>query len=91
MNLTDDDLQELENFIMQNPDFGDTIKGTGGAIKLRWFLQDKGKRGGIRVIYTDMPRNAHVHLLLCYGKSKQDDLTDKQKKQLKSLIEILKG
>ena len=87
------DLEELEKFIMENPRAGDIIKGTGGAIKLRFALpnSNRGKSGGVRVIYTDIEHNAHTHLLLCYAKSKQGDLTADQKKQLKSLVETLKG
>ena len=93
MNLIDEDLRELEKHIMDNPGVGDIIQGTGGAIKLRWALQgsDKGKSGGIRVIYVDLTHKAHIHLLLCYPKSKQEDLTYEQKKQLKQLISTLKG
>ena len=93
MGLADTDLQALEKFIMDNPEAGDIIRGTGGAIKLRFALpsENKGKRGGVRVIYMDIVRNAHTHLLLCYAKSKQDDLTNEQTKQLKSLVKTLKG
>lgn len=91
LSLTDDNLQELQNFIMTNFFPGDIIKGTGGAIKLRWNLQNKGKRGGIRIIYADIAHKEHTHLLLCYAKSKQEDLTYKQKQQLKALIKELYG
>jgi len=93
MNLTDDDLRQLETYIMDNPGVGDIMPGTAGAIKIRMALQssNKGKSGGVRVIYIDLTHKAHVHLLLCYPKSMQDDLTPEQKKQLKHLVQILKG
>jgi len=91
LSLTDNDLNELQNFILKNNIPGDTIKGTNGAIKLRWNLKPKGKRGGIRVIYTDVKSKFQTHLLLCYPKSKQDDLTEKQKQQLKTIITEIKG
>ncbi|MCL2197485.1 MAG: type II toxin-antitoxin system RelE/ParE family toxin [Defluviitaleaceae bacterium] len=93
MKLTDDDLRELENHIMQNPNIGNIIQGTGGAIKIRWALRgnNQGKSGGLRVIYVDLIIKAHIHLLLCYPKSEQEDLTHDQKKQLKQLISTLKG
>jgi len=92
LGLTDSDLQELEKFIMDNPEAGDVIKGTGGAIKLRFALPtNKGKSGGARIIYADIKNNAHTHLLLCYAKSKQEDLNGEQKRQIKSLVKTLKG
>lgn len=30
MNLTDDDLRRLEDLILENPEFGDVMQGTGG-------------------------------------------------------------
>ena len=76
---------------MNNPTAGDIIIGTGGAIKLRHALPGKGKSGGIRVIYTDITHKSKIYLLLCYGKGEQDNLTDTQKKQLESLIKMIKG
>ena len=38
MKLNDDDLRELEIFLMENSGSGDVIQGTGGAVKLRWAL-----------------------------------------------------
>ena len=91
LNLNDDDLYDLQLFIMNNPTAGDVIVGTGGAIKLRYALPDKGKSGGVRVIYTDITHKNKTYFLLCYGKSEQDDLTSPQKKQLEKLIKTIKG
>ncbi|MCL2225232.1 MAG: addiction module toxin RelE [Defluviitaleaceae bacterium] len=93
MGLTDSDLMEFEDYLLANPNAGDRISGTGGAVKVRWVLggNRKGKSGGSRIIYIDLVRKSHIHLLLCYPKSKQEDLTQEQKKQLKQVIEKLKG
>ena len=91
MTLTDEDLRQLEIYLLENPGAGDIIQGTSGAVKLRWALPNTGKSDGIRVIYVDLVHKAHTHLLLCYPKGKQDDLTEDQKKQLKQAIRILKG
>ena len=86
LGLTDGILQELEEFIMKNPDAGNIIQGTGGAIKLRWSLSNKGKRGGIRVIYVDLIKFEKVYFLTCYPKSKKDTLSDNEKSALKEII-----
>ena len=91
LNLTDEDLRELQNFIMRNPSAGDVIVKTGGAKKIRYALPGKGKSSGVRVIFTDITNKNRIYLLLCYGKSEQDDLTDIQKKQLEKLIRTIKG
>ena len=91
LGLTDIDLRDLQSLIMINPSAGDVIKGTGGARKIRFALTDTGKSSGIRVIYVDITHKQQTYLLLCYPKSKQDNLTQEQKKQVKALIETLKG
>ena len=79
MSLNDDDLLELQNHIMKNTYAGDVIPNTGGARKIRYALPNKGKSGGARIIYVDIIHKKHTHLLLCYPKGKQGNLTDKQK------------
>ena len=91
LNLTDNDLRELQLLLMKNPSAGSVIQGTGGARKTRFALFNTGKSGGIRVIYADIVHLQKTYLLLCYSKSRQDDLTQEQKKQVKTLIESLGG
>jgi len=89
--LNDDDLLELQRHIMKNTSAGDIIIGTGGARKIRYALPNKGKRGGVRIIYVDVVHKKHTHLLLCYPKGKQEDLTTEQKKLVQQLAMALKG
>jgi len=49
--FSDEDLAELQNTLMENPDAGDVIPGGAGLRKLRVALPGRGKRGGARVIY----------------------------------------
>jgi len=46
LNLSDDDLRDLQNYIMKDPSAGDIIVGTGGAKKTRYALPGKGKSSG---------------------------------------------
>jgi len=55
-NFGDDSLlSTIQNDILQNPKQGKVIIGTGGVRKLRIRKGSKGKRGGFRVIYLDLP------------------------------------
>ena len=91
MNLNDGDLVELQAQIMSNPQAGDIMIGTGGARKIRFALPQKGKSGGVRIIYVDIVHKKHTHLLLCYPKRKQENLTAEQIKIIRNLTKILKG
>ena len=47
----DDDFREFQNALMETPRAGPVIPGSGGARKIRWADDNrgKGKRGGIRI------------------------------------------
>jgi len=91
LGLTDDDLSRLQIELMTNPAIGDIINGTNGARKARFALAGKGKSAGIRVIYIDIVLKEQVYMILCYPKSRQDNLTNEQRKRVKELVEALKG
>ncbi|MCL2224803.1 MAG: type II toxin-antitoxin system RelE/ParE family toxin [Defluviitaleaceae bacterium] len=92
MNLNDDNLRELQSQIITRPNIGDVIVGTGGARKARYAaIRNTGKSGGARVIYVDITHAGLIFLLYCYPKGKQDDLTPEQKKQVKKIVEAVKG
>jgi hypothetical protein len=86
LNLTASDLRKLQKFIIENPDAGDIIQGTGGLIKLRWALPNTGKSGGVRVLYIDFTYQEKIIFINCYGKDEKDNISDKEKAMYKSLI-----
>lgn len=47
----DDELLGLQWHLLSQPDAGDVIVGSGGVRKVCWRIGDRGKRGGVRVIY----------------------------------------
>ena len=47
-----DGIELLAVYLIERPDAGVVIPGTGGARKVRWAAKRKGKRGGARIIYV---------------------------------------
>jgi len=84
--LSEEDHRQLQMHLLERPDRGDVIKGSGGLRKLRWAGSGRGKRGGIRVIYY-LWRGDTAFLLFAYPKNQQEGLTPVQAKLLKNLIE----
>jgi len=86
--LADDAFRALQALLMRHPEAGDAIQGTGGLRKLRFadFRRQKGKRGGIRIIYFWWPAHAQFWLFTLYGKDVQDDLTASQKTILSRML-----
>lgn len=90
MGLSEDDLKKLEKILLENPQLGDVIEGTGGARKMRIQIENRGKSGGGRVIYVDVFEKEKLYFLLAYPKNVQDNLTPDQKKQVRKLVEAIR-
>jgi len=86
-----DGIEALAIYLIDRPDVGDVIPGTGGVRKLRWAAKGKGKRGGARIIYMYVVIAARIYLLRCYAKSVKTDLTTDEKKELRQIAAHLKG
>ena len=89
--ISSDERDEFITYIAKNPEAGDIIPGTGGVRKVRWGSKDKGKSGGVRVIYYFYNESAPIFLLTVYGKGEKENLSTEQKKQISVLAQILKA
>jgi len=85
--LTGDEYRELQSFLVIRPEAGAIIPGSAGLRKLRWAGSGRGKRGGTRIIYYWVTLQERLFMLYIYPKNEQDDLTDKQLKILRSIVE----
>jgi hypothetical protein len=88
----ENDLRELQQELLGNPEKGPLEPGTGGLRKVRMRLKTrgKGKSSGARVHYVYLPHRAIIYLLFVYPKGEQPVLTDEQKKRLRPLIDGFK-
>ncbi len=89
--LSEDEFRVLQKLLLENPKSGSVIQGTGGLRKIRFGIKGKGKRSGIRVIYYFFNKKNSFYLLTLYAKNEVVDLTNKQKKILKHLLEVWKN
>ena len=80
--LSDDEYAELQQFMMQKPNAGQVIPGSGGVRKLRWSRAGMGKRGGLRLIYYVRYEPNEFWMLTLYAKAKYDNVPAHVLKQL---------
>ena len=85
--LTTDAYRALQLALFLRPEAGSVIKGGGGLRKLRWRTAGRGKRGGVRVIYYWIQDENTIFMLSIYPKSRKDDLTPRQLRVLRQLVE----
>lgn len=86
--LTDEDYYDLQNLLVERPDSGSIIPGSGGLRKLRWKGSGHGKRGGSRIIYYWFTKKDVILMLFIYTKNESTDMTPEQVKVLKKLIKL---
>jgi mRNA-degrading endonuclease RelE of RelBE toxin-antitoxin system len=72
--LTDDEYRELQMFLIEQPEAGTVIPGSGGVRKLRWRAPGRGKRSGYRVIYFTNREKGVIWMLTLYPKNVKDNI-----------------
>lgn len=85
--LDDDEYAELQQFMMEHPEAGEIVPGSGGVRKLRWKRAGLGKRGGLRVIYFLRYAPNELWMLTLYAKAKQENVPAHILRQLKEAFE----
>jgi len=85
--MKDEEYRLFQLYLMNNPEKEDVIKGSGGVRKIRWAINNKGKSGGIRVIYYWKDRTSEMWLLTLYAKNKQDSIPAHILKQIAQEIQ----
>lgn len=85
--LSDDEREEIVDFIAENPLAGNSIPGTGGARKVRFSAKGKGKSGGVRVITFYSGLDIPVFLLNVFAKGDKVNLTKAECNTLKKVLD----
>ena len=87
----ENDLWELQNEIMRDPEGPPVIQGTGGLRKMRFAPRrwGVGKSGAIRVCYVYFKPHWTVLLVMAYGKSRKDNLTAAENRDIARYIRVV--
>lgn len=85
--LSDDEYAGLQSFLLQYPEAGKVVPGSGGVRKVRWAMSGKGKRGGVRVIYYFKRQDDEIWLLTIYSKNEVENIPAHVLRQIAKEIE----
>jgi mRNA-degrading endonuclease RelE of RelBE toxin-antitoxin system len=72
--LSDEEYSGLQSFLLQYPEAGKVVPGSGGVRKVRWAISGKGKSGGVRVIYYFKRQDDEIWLLTIYSKNEVENI-----------------
>ena len=83
---------QIQRTLADVPESGDVMPGCGGLRKLRTAdpARGKGKRGGVRIIYLDVPQAGWTYMIDAYSKDEKDDFNAREKAMLARLAGMLK-
>jgi len=85
--LDDDEYTKLQEHLNEQPEAGALVPGSGGVRKLRWAVEGRGKRGGLRIIYYLRRSHGEIWMLTLYGKNVCENIPAHLLKQMKEAIE----
>ena len=85
--LSEEDYCKLQSELIENPEAGAVVFGSGGVRKLRWAATGRGKRGGYRVIYFVRRPESVIWMLTLYPKNVTDSIPGHVLKKIREEIE----
>ena len=84
--FTEDEYIAFQQFLMEQPDAGAVVRGSGGVRKLRWSRSGVGKSGGVRVCYYLRDAAGQIFLLVIYAKTVRASIPGALLKKLKEAL-----
>ena len=85
--LSDEEYGALQQALLQDPEAGAVVPGSGGVRNLRWGVAGRGKRGGLRVIYFLRTRQGQIWMLTIYPKNVAENIPANVLRQIKEEID----
>jgi len=84
--LKGEEYRALQNHLVDMPEAGKVVTGSGGIRKVRWAASGRGKRGGARILYYLANRHNQIFMLYAYANNEREDLTKDQLSVLKKAV-----
>ena len=84
---TPEEFGDLGAWLALNSEAGDVIPRSGGCRKVRWAVEGRGKRGGVRVIYFNRLADGKVWLMTMYARNVRADVDVKILNRLRETLD----
>ena len=85
--LSDREYASLQRTLIDNPESGALVRGSGGVRKLRWSQPGRGKRGGVRVLYYAKTREGVIWMLTIHAKNEAESIPASVLRRIKEEID----
>lgn len=84
--LSEEDILRIATWLARHPTGGSLMAGTGGARKVRFARQGKGKSGGFRTIHYYAGDDVPLFLLALVDKSDRANLSKAERNELAKIL-----
>lgn len=81
--VRDESIRVIQQAIMRGA--GDVISGSGGLKKIRCAAENRGKRGGVRIIFAGYPEAGLCLWIAAFAKNVRENLTRGERQGLSKL------
>ena len=89
LGFREEDLRQLELILLQRPDIGPVMEGTGGLRKMRFAYEGRGKSGSVRVCYVDYVCFETIYLITAFPKNEKENLSKAERNAIKKRLHLL--
>lgn len=89
LGFCEEDLRQLELILLQRPDIGPVMEGTGGLRKMRFAYEGRGKSGSVRVCYVDYVCFEIIYLITAFPKNEKENLSKAERNAIKKRLHLL--
>ena len=87
--MTEDEIDDLVDFLARNPTAGVEIAGTGGCRKVRFAGRGKGKSGGYRTITFYTGTRLPLFLITVFSKGERSNLSKAECNSLRATTKAI--
>ena len=91
LGFTEDDLLELQLYLLDNPKAGPVMQGTGGLRKMRYAFEGRGTSGSARILYVDFEDHERIFLLNLFAKDEKENLTKEERNNIRKAMKALEA
>ncbi len=88
--LSAEERKTAVDYLAAHPEAGVLLQGTGGIRKLRWATGNRGKSGGVRLVYYYYDEGMPLFMITVFGKNEKANLSKAERNDLAKLAAVLR-
>lgn len=89
--LTDEEMRDVEETLLADPEAGATMGNSAGVRKIRAAQENRGKSGSARVVYLHIAERETIYFILAFAKNVQENLTNAQRQLVREIVDVIKS